>query len=87
MYDGTHTTQKLVGTHPKDVCSAHANTHNPADLGTLDNGNVTFTNTTFDSVATYSSNPGYALDGDATRKCLADGTWSATIPSCIGIIH
>ena len=56
---------------------------NGTDLGSLENGNVIFTNTTFDSVATYSCAPGYALDGDATRRCLADSTWSGTIPSCV----
>ena len=37
----------------------------------------------FDSVATYSCDPGNYLDGDATRRCLGNGTWSGTIPSCV----
>ena len=56
---------------------------NQTDLGPLENGNVVFTTTTFDSVATYSCDPGYALNGNAKRRCLADGTWSGTIPSCV----
>ena len=54
-------------------------------LGTLENGNVTFTATIFDSVATYSCNSGYTLTGDASRRCQGDGTWSGSIPTCIGI--
>ena len=56
---------------------------NLTDLGSLENGNVIVTDTIFDSVATYSCNSGYALNGDATRRCLGNGTWSGTIPSCV----
>ena len=56
---------------------------NGTDLGTLENGDVMFNDTTFDSVATYSCDPTYALNGNATRRCLADGTWSGNMPSCV----
>ena len=36
------------------------------------------------SVATYSCTAaGYVPSGDATRTCLADGSWEGTAPTCI----
>ena len=53
------------------------------DLADLENGAVEVTDTTFNSVATYSCNDGYNLvDGDMMRTCLASGTWSGSQPSC-----
>ena len=57
------------------------------DCGSLPrpaNGAVSLTNTTYNSVATYSCNDGYNLMGDATRTCLASGSWSGTAPTCEG---
>ena len=55
------------------------------DLTDPDNGEVTLTDTVFDSVATYSCDPGYVLDGDATQTCLGSGLWSGSEPTCTGI--
>ena len=38
---------------------------------------------TFSSVASYSCDQGFGLQGDATRVCQADGTWSGRTPQCI----
>ena len=43
------------------------------DLGTLENGMVTITDTVFNTTATYSCNNGYELRGDGTRTCLGTG--------------
>jgi hypothetical protein len=45
-------------------------------LGEPDNGRVMVSDTIFNAVATYSCEDGYALEGHATRICLADGSWS-----------
>ena len=58
------------------------------DCGSLTdpaNGAVSLTNTTYNSVATYSCNNGYNLVGDTTRTCQASGSWSETAPTCIGM--
>ncbi|WAR08636.1 SE6L2-like protein, partial [Mya arenaria] len=49
------------------------------------NGAVTFTDTMQDSVATYSCNAGYQIDGSKTRTCSAvtPRGWSGTAPTCI----
>ena len=55
------------------------------DCGALDNpanGEVFLTNTTFNSVATYSCNTGYNLTGDNMRTCLETGFWSGSDPTC-----
>ena len=54
------------------------------DLDDIDNGEVSFNATTEGSTATYSCDAGYELNGDTTRTCLADGTWSGTEPQCQG---
>ena len=45
-------------------------------------GNVNFTGTVFGSQASYSCLYGYNITGDITRICLADGTWSGSVPFC-----
>ena len=55
------------------------------DCGTLvapEDGSVAFTTTTFESVATYTCNPGYFITGGTVRVCLHDGYWTGTDPSC-----
>ena len=52
------------------------------DLGTLENGMVTVSDTVFNTTATYSCNNGYELRGDATRTCLGTGLWSGDVPTC-----
>ena len=38
--------------------------------------------TTFGSIATYSCNTGYRIDGNITRICLSTGEWSDSEPIC-----
>ena len=44
---------------------------------------MTYTNTTFGSVAVYSCAVGYRLAGNNTRVCQPNGTWTGVAPSCI----
>ena len=57
----------------------------PAGLEPIENGMVNYTNTTYNSVATYSCNTGYILSGDDSRRCQENETWSGSIPTCVGI--
>ena len=60
------------------------------DCGSLDNpgnGVVSFTATTYNSVATYSCNTGYTLTGDDMRTCQSSGVWSGSEPTCTGKQH
>ena len=45
-------------------------------------GSVAFNSTSYQSEAIYSCDNGYTLVGEATRKCLINGTWSNTDPVC-----
>ena len=46
------------------------------------NGDIQLTDETFyDSVATFSCNEGYLLNGGSSRRCEAGG-WSGATPSC-----
>ena len=47
----------------------------------VSNANVTYTGTTFGSVAAYTCHPGYNITGDVSVSCTEDGTWSAA-PNC-----
>ena len=54
-------------------------------LSTPNNGGVTYSDsTTYQSVATYSCDTGFELDGDRRRTCSAQGTWTGSEPQCIG---
>ena len=53
------------------------------ELNLLDYGTVSVTGQTFRSVATYSCNDGYIMEGEEIRTCLAEGIWSGTVPNCI----
>ena len=55
---------------------------NCGDPGIPDNGATTGTNTTFDSVITYSCDDGFVLVGADEQICLESGNWSAPLPSC-----
>ncbi|WAR08644.1 SVEP1-like protein, partial [Mya arenaria] len=47
-------------------------------------GTVAYPDTTVTNIATYSCNQDFRLvNGDATRTCQADGSWSGTAPMCI----
>ena len=43
-----------------------------------------WTNTTYNSIATYSCDTGHMLVGDETRTCLESGVWSGSTPICTG---
>ena len=64
-------------------------------LAVVDCGNLTdpangqvnhTTGTTFRQTATYACNIGYYLVGDSTRTCQATGNWSASAPTCQGLL-
>ncbi len=46
------------------------------------NGTVDDADREYQSVATYSCDPGFNLDGAETRTCQSDGTWSGQPPTC-----
>lgn len=48
----------------------------------VENGQVTGKEYTFQRSAEYSCNDGFLLDGDRKRVCLADGSWSGRTPVC-----
>jgi len=48
------------------------------------NGQVRLEADTFGSQANYSCSEGYALNGNSTRECQADGQWSGSEPTCEG---
>ena len=55
------------------------------DCGPLpapDNGEVELSGTIFTSVANYSCNEGYILNGTQTRFCTIAETWSGVEPVC-----
>ena len=51
-------------------------------LGNPFNGQVTFSSTSVGSVARYSCNPGFRVNGESTRQCLEQGVWSGNEPIC-----
>ena len=57
------------------------------DCGVLvvpSNGLVSYSsNTTYQSVATFSCDEGYSLSASKTRTCQANKTWSYQNPSCL----
>ena len=53
-------------------------------IGDPENGEVTFSETTFGSLATYECDEGFELVGEATRTCEATGEWSGEEPVCDG---
>uniref|UniRef100_A0A8C0BA79 Sushi, von Willebrand factor type A, EGF and pentraxin domain-containing protein 1 n=1 Tax=Buteo japonicus TaxID=224669 RepID=A0A8C0BA79_9AVES len=48
----------------------------------LENGQVTGEEYTFQRHTEYSCNEGFVLDGDRSRVCLANGSWSGIAPVC-----
>ena len=57
------------------------------DCGGLTNGRVMVGATVFESVATYTCNNGYNLNGDDTRLCLGKGFWSGSEQACVEGIY
>jgi len=53
-------------------------------LSSPSNGQISVTGTTFGSMATYSCDPGYTLDGNTSRTCQSNGQWSSSQLSCNG---
>lgn len=58
------------------------------DCGNLEpplNGKINLSGTTFESIAMYSCNNGFFLDGgDQTRVCQISGEWSGEASTCTG---
>lgn len=46
------------------------------------NGQVTQNSTSVGSIARYSCDKGFELNGAEERECLGDGNWSEREPSC-----
>ena len=46
------------------------------------NGDVSYTTTTEGSVADYSCDEGYDLNGVTQRICQSNNTWSGDVPTC-----
>ena len=61
-----------------------------SDLPSLTNGDIDYggagsTNSRpVDTVATYTGDTGYTLNGDTTRTCGSDGVWSGLASTCQG---
>ena len=53
-------------------------------LTALSNGMIGYNmgTRTVNTVATYTCNRGYTLNGDTTRTCGSDGMWSGSPPVC-----
>ncbi|XP_075034138.1 beta-2-glycoprotein 1 [Mixophyes fleayi] len=50
--------------------------------GPIDNGKITYTDLTYQSVIYFSCNKGYILHGASESKCMETGTWNAMLPTC-----
>ncbi|XP_029904927.1 beta-2-glycoprotein 1-like isoform X2 [Myripristis murdjan] len=48
----------------------------------LDNGDIYYEDTVYQSTVNYTCNEGYILHGASTIVCQANGTWSASLPEC-----
>ena len=48
------------------------------------NGRTTLISDTLGSIVNYTCNEGYELNGVNQRGCLANGSWSFTLPDCDG---
>ena len=68
----------LLNLHTYKLCI----TVNCGDPGTPSNGDTEGTVTTFGSIVNHTCNKGYELNGANERECLANGSWSAPLPSC-----
>ena len=56
------------------------------DCGDLESplfGEVNVINTTFESVANYTCQRGYSINGTSIRLCGGDGLWLDAMPQCI----
>ena len=55
------------------------------DPGTPTNGERALSNTTYNSVVTYTCDVGYTLQGSDSRTCQSNGQWSGSVPQCNGL--
>ena len=46
------------------------------------NGGVSQSGTSYGSIANYSCDGGYTMNGDANRMCDSDGSWTGDPPKC-----
>ena len=52
------------------------------DPGAVSNARKTGNSFSYNSVVTYTCNPGYRISGSERRVCQGDGTWSGVPPKC-----
>ena len=50
--------------------------------GEPEDGSVDASETTFRSIARYSCDDGYELEGSSTRQCGSNSLWSGSVPTC-----
>ena len=55
---------------------------NCSDPGTPTNGHRNLSNTTYNSVVTYTCDVGYTLQGSNSRTCQSNGSWNGSVPEC-----
>ncbi|XP_041789779.1 beta-2-glycoprotein 1-like [Chelmon rostratus] len=48
----------------------------------LSNGELYYEDTVYQSTINYTCHDGYTLTGPSTAECLANGTWSTSVPEC-----
>ena len=49
----------------------------------IDGGSVEFTRLIPGSEAVYTCDDGYEIEGESTRTCMMDSTWSGEAPQCV----
>ena len=70
------------GTESEICMSCDSDCGHPGDI---DHGTVDVSGgTTIGDTATYQCNQHFQLNGEDTRTCQDDGTWSGTAPTCQG---
>ena len=74
----------LVITHSSSIFLSLFTAIDCGGLSRPSNGQISIPATMLGSMATYSCDPGYTLDGNASRICGSDGQWSGSQPSCNG---
>ena len=53
------------------------------DPGTPTNGQHSLSNTTYNSVVTYTCDVGYGIQGSQNRTCQSNGHWDGSVPQCL----
>ena len=54
------------------------------DPGTPMNGTTIGSSFTFGSAINHTCDSGFAISGSSQRECLANGSWSGSLPTCVG---